>query len=195
MATVGHGLLVYNPSTKEVVAQWGVSDRYQIYTFMEIEEFDLVLVLTHRGIFVFDSNITAMNNSKNCFVPKFELAKLKEEISIGVVFPCNANVSSAEVWLSSQVAKTFYIVTVDGFTVQEMVEFNSTESGNNLVRHMIPIEANRRMLLAVASRHKIYLIDVVERKQLSEHFNCHEICFNSHGIQSKFHISSNTLSL
>lgn len=186
VATVGHGLLVCNPSNKEVVAQWGVKEHYQIYTFMEILELNLVLVLARNGMFVFDSNSTGMSNSENSLVPKFELTKLKEEINIGVVFPSGANIDTAEVWMTSQTAKTFYIVSTDGFTVKEEIEFHSVDSGSNLVRRMTSVEANNRMFLAVASKHNIHLIDVLERKQMSDYFNCQEICSNISEFQSKF---------
>ena len=184
---MGHGLLVYNPNNREVVARWGVSERYQVYTFMEIPEYDLVLVLTHRGKFVFDSDTTEIINSDKCLVPKLELFKLKEEINIGVVIPPSANVSTPEVWMTSQLAEVFYIMTTDGFTFEEkVVEFHSGYSGKNMIRHIVTVEVSGRMFVAVASKHLIHMMDVVERKQMPHYFNCHEICSEITEIQSKF---------
>ncbi len=73
------------PTNKEVVSRWGVEDRYKIYAFFEIPEKQIVLLLTQKRMFVFDSDTDSQEN----LVPKYKCPKEKEkeEMTIGMVIP------------------------------------------------------------------------------------------------------------
>ena len=66
MATVGAGLLIYDADNHETtcIGQWGLRERHQIYSLMEIESSKRVLVLTDGGMLVFSSDISLTDNSQ-----------------------------------------------------------------------------------------------------------------------------------
>ena len=165
---MGCGLSILNPNSKDILTQWGAAERYQIYTFLEVPEKQFVLVLTHRGMYVFDSSDKDIDKS---FKPKQELQKLDKEISVGVVIS-----PYSEIWITSQQAKVLYILETENFAINGKVPFVSGDIGTNVVRHLVTVEASNKVYLALACKHIIYLIDAGERKQTEHQFNCQEIC-------------------
>ncbi len=130
-----------------------------------------VIVLSHRGIFIFDSDITNLSTS---FSPKQELQKFDKDISVGVIVSPYSIAS--EIWVTSQRAKVLYVLEMESFTVVGKVPFVSGDVGTNIVRHMVTIEALDSAYLAMACKHIIYMINTRERKQLEHQFNCQQIC-------------------
>ncbi len=173
VATVGYGLFIYNPNNKEVVSRWGVEDRYKIYAFFEIPEKHIVLLLTQKGMFVFDSDTDSQEN----LVPKYKCPKEKEEMTIGMVIP--RRMTNTEIWVTSQSSRVLSILDTTNFSVIEQVELITSVKDDNTrmkVRHMETVDVKFRLILAVANKQFIYMVDVEERKSLPAEFDCEEIC-------------------
>ena len=143
---------------------------------MEVEETKRVLVLTHRGMFVFSSNATDITKNES-LVPIYEYPQENKEMNIGIVITKNWNIRETEVWISSQIGDFLSILNPRDFVVKEKVPFiqHRDENGRKL-RHMVTVEVNCRLVLAVANKHHIHMFDVEEKRSLSEEFNCLDIC-------------------
>ncbi len=147
----------------------------------------MVLAFTHRGVYVFESDIYYSNNTGG-LVPTFEYHKEKEELNVGVFIPPSGKLESSEVWASPLSGQALTILSTSDFTVKEFVPFRPGEK-KWTIRHMIALEVKARPILAVANRYLIHLFDVEERKHMSEHFNCQEICSKVPGFTCKSWLS------
>lgn len=187
VATVGCGMLLYEPVMREVVAHWGKEERYQVYTFMELEENGKVLVFTHRGIFLFESNFDLTANADS-FTPILDIPKNKEELNIGVVIPVSGNLERSEVWAASLSGQFLFVLSTLDCTVMETVPLPKIDK-RLPVRHMKGLEVHNKPVLAVANKHMIHLFNVEERKCTSESFNCKTLCSNIEDTNSKYDLS------
>ena len=181
VASVGCGLLVYDPVLYNVIAHWGKEERYQVYTFMELEETSKVLVFTHRGIFVFESELDS--GAGGIFAPMHKFS-LVEELNIGVVIPQCGNLKSSEVWAGSLSGRLLFVLSTVDYSVMETIPLPVTDK-KRTVRHMKGLEVNDKAVLAIANKHLIHLFDVEERRCLSKRFDCQELCSHIEEMRGK----------
>ena len=159
---------------REILAHWGKEGRYQVYTFMELEESEKVLVFTHRGVFLFESefDLTALSDD---FVPILDIPRQNEELNIGLVIPRSGNMKRSEVWAASLSGQYLFVMSTENYEVVETVPLPKIDK-RLPVRHMKGLEVNDKPVLAVANKHMIHLFNVEERTCLPTNFNCKELC-------------------
>ena len=193
VGTVGEGLWVYEASTKLPIAVWGGEEKHQIYMVLYIEETSRILTLTHRGIFVFASDLPHDDpTSMNCDVltPTHCYPRVKNDINQGVVIPPLANMDSGEVWVCSQTGLGFQIFNPLDCRLKEEVLFpENTGSQGRKIRHLEPLVVSGRSVLAVADRHYVQKWDVKCREKREE-FDCFEACkhiYGSHATPGKLY--------
>lgn len=184
MATVGYGLLLYEPVMHEVIAHWGKEEKYQVYTLMELEETEKVLVFTHRGVFLFESDFD-LTSVMDSFAPILDIPKHGVELNIGVVIPRSGNLERSEVWAASLSGQLLYVLSTLDYALMETVPLPKIDK-RRPVRHMKGLEVNGKPVLAVANKHMIHLFDVEQRRCKSESFNCKELCSHIKDTRGEF---------
>ena len=163
-------MTVINPNTRDIITQWGILEHSQIYHILNIPDKNMVLILSHKGLFLSRSDASEIYATLN------PLSELKE-ISVGAVISFEMCANISEVWVTSQQAKLLYIIETENFEIEGKIPFVSGDVGANVVRHMTTVEiSSKKVYLALASKHIIYIMDVKERKQTEYYFNCQEIC-------------------
>jgi hypothetical protein len=160
---------------REVVAHWGKEGRYQVYTLMELEDSEKVLVFTHRGIFLFKSDIDAMADTETFGPISKGCAECKEELNMGVVIPRSGNMETSEVWAVSLSGQSLFVLNTVDYEVVETVPLPTIDM-RRPVHHMKAMEVDSKPVLAVANKHLIHLFDVEERVCLPASFDCKELC-------------------
>ncbi len=81
--------------------------------------------------------------------------------------------------MTSQSSRVLSILNTTNFSVIEQVELITRVKDDNTrmkVRHMETVDVKFRLILAVANKQFIYMVDVEERKSLPAEFHCEEIC-------------------
>ena len=180
---MGCGLLIYHPDMHVTIAHWGAEERYQVYTFIALEESNRVLVLTHRGIFVFASDFEIPKSLPiETFVPIYECPKEKEELNNAVIIPRSGNLEQSEVWAASLTGQQLFVLSTLDYNVKEAVTLPKSDKR---IRHMRCLTVNEKPVLAVANKGLIYLFDVEERKCMNKHFNCQELFCNPNDTMGK----------
>jgi len=175
-------MTIVNPSTKDTIAQWGIVERIQVYHILDIPDKNVVLILSHKGLFLFAIDATEVDMALGT---RQEL----KEISVGTVLSPGLCINQSEVWVTSQQAQVLYILETEKFNIVGEIPFFSGDVGTNVVRHMTMIEvSSKKLYLALASKHIIYIVDVEERKQTEFQFNCQEICSKEIEKDSKYKI-------
>lgn len=177
------GLLVYDPNQSKAVAQWGASERYQIYTLIEVPEKEAIVVLTHKGTFVFASEL-AYNEETDAesILVLYELRDLGIELNIGVLVSAGIQSSRGEIWAGSLTEQYLSVLDIDDFSLVAKVPFE-VGTKRRPVRHMTSMEVDSKPVLAVANKHLIHFFDCTERRMMTEMFDCKEICSAVSGNQ------------
>ena len=180
------GLLVYDPNQSKAVAQWGASERYQIYTLIEVPEKEAIVALTHKGTFVFASEL-AYNEETNMesLLVLYELRDLGIELNIGVLVSSGGQFSRSEIWAGSLAEQYLSVLDTHDFTLVAQVPFE-VGTKRRPVRHMINMEVDSKAVLAVANKHLIHFFDCMERRMMTEMFDCKEISSAVSGNQGEF---------
>lgn len=177
---MGYGLLIYNPGNREVSAKWGEEKHLQIYMIMEMEELNQILILTHHGMFIFDSNVL---DAQETLVPKQEIPKNEgAELTIGVVIPLMGKMAHCELWLSAMLADKVTILRASDLSVVDTISYPCDH--RKKIRHMALLDTESKPIVAVANKHLIYLFDVEKRERMSAQFNCNEICSHCYDLQN-----------
>ena len=164
---------------------------------MEIESSKRVLVLTHRGMFVFNSDTTFLimhpttNNDLNDshddndegFTPLMNFPNDREELNIGVVIPKIGYRAEPEIWATSLVGEDMTILNTSDFSIMRKVPIRKCDKEyGRKMRHMVTLEVANRPFVAVANKHLIHLFDVEERVCTSNYFNCQDYTTNPDGL-------------
>ena len=185
VSTVGSGIFIYNPNTRDFPLQWMVTERYRVYTFMEVEEVGKVVAFTNKGFFVFSSSLD-ISPEESTLKPLLEREN-DEDLSIGVVVSpwLSGKVQTSEIWATSLSGPSMFILNTTRFTLEKEVPQPDTVK-RRLTRHMKMLNVADTPLLAVTDKHLINFFDVMERKCLPKQFDCVEICSRTMDISSEF---------
>ena len=186
IGTAGSGLFVYRIHTHKPVATWGEEIKLEIFTLLHIRKTASILVLTHDGILIFDSDIHPGTEEVYQLEPRQTIEKNGPiDINQGVVIPAAGNVEEPEIWLCSRSGRGFSVLHHEKCTfIAEVYYSDKPEDKARVVRHMQPILVDGRSCLAVANRHLIERWDVKLRQKKDE-FDMIAHCVEFFGNQSK----------
>ncbi len=176
ICTAGAGLWVYHALTRQPVASWGEDEKQQVYTVLHITENSTTLALTHKGMYVFNSDISGSRSVEGLYPIRF-IPKTGRELNEGIVIPAGANLKETECWVCTQNVLGFTILDPKNFDTLAKVQPSSAEGLGHHIRHMTSTVLNERKVFLMADKHVILYWDVVDRERRPElDFDCSEAC-------------------
>ena len=183
VSTVGAGLRVYDPVSKQLIAVWGEQEKHQMYLLLHVEETFSILALTHKGMFVFDTDLpTSM--SCDVLTPTHSFPRPegpRNTMNEGAVIPPVANLDSSQVWVCSQAGEVLKILHAKNFKLVEEVPIPEDENSHGRkIRHMEPLTVAGRCFLAFADQHVVQKWDVEDRRKIDV-YDCCDACMDIYG--------------
>ena len=186
ICTVGTGLWVYNGSTRQPIANWGEEEKQQIYTLLYVEETSSILALTHKGMFIFKSDLGPPSSVYQMLNPTVSIPKSGvRDLNEGIVISPGGNVETTQVWVCSQTVLGFCVLDPREFTVVDEVKVPASDGHSHKIRHMTTTIIRGRSVLIVADRHYIQPWDV-QKRQRQDVFDCSGVCKEIYGDNGKF---------
>ena len=185
IGTVGAGLWVFDPTSKQPVAMWGDVEKQTIYKLLHVEDTNSILVLTRKGMYSFSSltqvDDPAVPTAYEILTPTHSYARCGNDINEGVVIPADGNLDRSEVWVCAQTGPGFQILHPATFSVlEEVLVPNDRDHKGMKIRHISPFLLEGQSALAVANGHFVQRWDVKGREKKDD-FDCHELCKDIYG--------------
>ena len=180
MGSVGCGLWVYDPASRQPVAVWGETERRKVFQLISLE--NSVLALTHSGMYLFPALLSDSSSTVQVLVPSHHCPRSGLDNNVGVYIPQSGNLPAAEAWVCAQTGHWFQILSPTDISTKEEVE--TRPSQGRKIRHMQPVVVQDKCYLFVANKHIIQKWEVVSRSCLDD-FDCHAVCWpNTSGVGS-----------
>lgn len=190
VSTVGSGLWVFDPTSKQPIAMWGDVEKQKIFNLLHVEDTYSILALTQKGMYSFSSLLTQVDPTdlQACEVltPTHSYPRCGNDINEGAVIPADGNLDRCEVWVCSQIGHEFQVLHPENFSILEEVPIlNDGDHQGRKIRHICPFLLEGQSTLAVADRHFVHRWDVKARKK-KDTFDCLQVCKDLYGEHSKW---------
>lgn len=174
ISTIKSGICVYSTSTFLCLTSWGVRDKLNVFSMLQVHDMSLVLALAESGIYSFSS---ILKGDFESLQPQssFEKNLPPVSINVGVHVPPELNIKVSEVWVCSHTRYEFFILNPSNLAAKKEI-IKSPQSStplavNHNIMHLQVVKVSGRMKLAVADNWMIHMWDV-ERREIEREFDC-----------------------